>query len=391
MFHEFLCEVCADNIVMWALLLPWLLVAASSASPQHASTVVDAPLHFPITFRDGEVAGEGQVLSWRPELVVRNPGAPSVEHASVLIHFRAKKGGHDIIFFGDSKSRPGAIDAVGLSLAHVRMRNPAGAGAEVNCTTTRIFLNRAAHISEPGNMLRVVCPHPTPRDERAWFQLRASGESNFEIRGQVEAMNKLPTGVELSACSKGIYQPKGSNGTVFSERVLQWSFYHRALGVQRLYVPDQERFFQEAEYNPCEAFVYNDWAYKGPGLFFNDENSENRKVVDNDIKARLNFCMHEYYSDDFILMELSYDEFLVCPSQSFVCPHGGHKKIYCYGNTNFAKACEEGCDKVSVPQRGASSLLNSTLNPILHPSVSVLTKCVLWHILNPFPASPGLL
>jgi hypothetical protein len=165
------------------------------------------------------------------------------------------------------------------------------------------------------------------------------------------------------------------------DRMLQWSFYHRALGVQRLYVPEQPFFFQEEEYTDCEAFVYRGWTLKGPTMFpaylypkrYRDFS---KNLVDTDMRLRFNFCMHEYYRDDYILMELSVDEFLVCPAQTFVCAEDFSSKSKldtpaksCFGSDKFSQACRDNCEVFDNASKGGTVLINSTHNRMEHPQV----------------------
>jgi hypothetical protein len=235
------------------------------------------------------------------------------------------------------------------------------------------------------SLLRVVCPFTTPRTVRSAFRLRGSGRYVFKVDGEIEAMLNLPDGVQLSICSKGIYDTSTAGGdrTTYKsirERLLQWSFYHRALGVQRLYIPEQPFFFKEEDYTECEASVYKGWAVQGPGMFpfllhKERERTFSKRIVDYDMRIRLNFCMHEYYYDHFIILELSIDEFLVCPSTHFVCdgPTGAAldaADASCFGSDENRKNCHHKCfSENSNPRFDVSPLLNSTQNRMEHPQV----------------------
>jgi hypothetical protein len=128
---------------------------------------------------DGENAGEGLLMSWRPELVVRHPDALSVEHASLMLLVSNKD------MFNAAK----ALDVRIAPAIHGNDTVTVAEDAEVRCVVPALSEEKGL------GLLRVVCPFPTPQTERAAFRLRGQGLYVFEVHGQVEAVAKLPQGV----------------------------------------------------------------------------------------------------------------------------------------------------------------------------------------------------
>jgi hypothetical protein len=159
------------------------------------------------------------------------------------------------------------------------------------------------------------------------FTLGADGPlGTFQAQGVVEAADAL-SGVELSVCALPLWGISTNR-----QAVLEWGIYHRALGVQRVYVPDQptKQMFKRDD-SGCDwslggFFVPNGMAAPHDSLTshadkttHHDTCSEEKPPPNCEMRPfnefmdwRMEFCMHEHWKDKEVLLELSYDEFLVC-------------------------------------------------------------------------------
>ena len=175
------------------------------------------------------------------------------------------------------------------------------------------------------------------------------------------------------------------------------------MGVERLCVPSQPQFYTNE--SAAESFVYGGWVVKGPQLGGGrveeggrwEEEGENKnteatkKQVRDDMRIRWTHCFHEHYMDNYIMKELSVDEFLVCPQQSFICGNNlslnplsgmkvkGRKKSEgrnqsrgsenCFQSEGNRRTCQEKCTTINGPPLrsvgdGVAAFHNSTGNPM---------------------------
>lgn len=197
-------------------------------------------------------------------------------------------------------------------------------------------------------LARLVCPVDAHEDHRLSVELDTASPGSgsdignpiyFTARATVEALCALDLGVRLSACIIPFW------GKINQDDVLEWSLYHKAMGVERIHVTDQRnRGYFDSQKDQKDRTTNNNtscdrslggWAMPDLPMLMGDILERNHstnfpKFRDDRLKERkgvvqpymwaanirLDFCVHEHYRDQAMILELSLDEWLVCAKSS---------------------------------------------------------------------------